>query len=170
MQIAGQADATTETAADANGPMLKYTARPGDTVHVLAAQLLGADTKANCDLIIAANPSLQSDPDHLVAGQSYTIVAANGLAASTDGPRAAALPKADRDADDAAQLSVGRTLRYTAQPGDTVTKLAIALLGSDTPANRNLILEANPSLKRDPDHLVAGKTYWISAPTADAAP
>ena len=26
------------------------------------------------------------------------------------------------------------------------------------------------ALKKDPDHLVAGQTYWINAPTADATP
>ena len=69
-----------------------------------------------------------------------------------------------------AQLSVPRTLRYVAQPGDTVTKLTTTLLGSDTAGNRKLILDANPSLKHDPDHIVAGKTYWIAAPTADSIP
>lgn len=58
-------------------------------------------------------------------------------------------------------------LRYTAKPGDTVSKLAVALLGSDTPANLELILRSNFNLKQDPDHLVAGQTYWINAPTAD---
>ena len=164
---------TNSIVGDANGPTLKYTARAGDTVNVLAAHLLGGDTKANRDLIIAANPSLQSDPDKIIVGQTYTIVAANGLANSVDGPHAAVFRSdfaSEPDADEAAQLSVPRTLRYTAQPGDTVTKLATALLGSDTPANRDLIIKSNPSLKRDPDHLIAGNTYYIAAPTADAMP
>lgn len=50
------------------------------------------------------------------------------------------------------------------------TNLATILLGSDTAANRNLIIEANRSLINDPDHLVAAQTYWIAAPTADAKP
>jgi hypothetical protein len=51
-----------------------------------------------------------------------------------------------------------------------VSKLATVLLGSDTPANRDLIVSSNFSLKQDPDRLVAGVTYWIPAPVRDAKP
>jgi len=151
------------------GPKLKYTAQPGDSVSALAGNLLGGDTKANRDSIIAGNASLKQDPDHLVAGKSYTITAPNGLAADPAAPQPKA-PTSQPDADELARLSVGRTLRYTALPGDTVSKLAVALLGSDTPANRDLIVGSNPSLKQDPDHLVAGQTYWIGAPTPGPLP
>lgn len=152
----------------ADGPRLKYVAQAGDTVGVLAANLLGGDSKTNRDAIIAGNISLQEDPDHLVAGKTYTIVAANGLAANPDAPRIAS-PTTQPDADDTLKFGVGRKLRYTAQPGDSVSKLALVLLGSDTPANRDLIMKSNFGLKTDPDHLVAGQTYWITAPTADAS-
>ncbi len=153
----------------ASGPKLKYTAQPGDSVAVLAGNLLGGDTRANRETIIAGNASLQQDPNHLVAGKTYTIAVPNGLAADPSAPQAK-VPATQPDADEVAQLSVGRTLRYTAQPGDSVSKLAVVLLGSDTPANRDLVTKSNPSLKKDPDHLVAGQTYWIAAPTADAMP
>jgi hypothetical protein len=149
------------------GPSLTYTAQPGDTVRGLAAHLLGGDTRANRAGITAGNSSLRSDPDRLVAGQSYTIVARNGLAAHPDAPQPKA-PTTQPEADEAAQLSVGRMLGYEAQPGDTVSKLAIVLLGSDTPANRGLIIRSNFNLKQDPDHLIAGVTYWIPAPTPDS--
>ena len=153
----------------ATGPRMKYTAQPGDTVSTLAANLLGADTKANRDGIIAGNTSLQEDPNRLIAGKSYTIVARNGLAANPNAPQAQA-PATQPEADDAARLGVGRMLRYTAQPGDTVSKLAVVLLGSDTASNRELIINSNANLKQNPDHLVAGQTYWIAAPTADGLP
>jgi nucleoid-associated protein YgaU len=146
---------------------LKYTAQEGDTVSGLASDLLGRDTKANQDGITAGNASLRQDPDRLVAGRSYTIVARNGLAAAAPTTRPANAPTTQPDADDLARIGAGRVLRYTAQPGDTVSKLAVALLGNDTPENRELILRSNFSLKQDPDHLVAGQTYWINAPTAD---
>jgi hypothetical protein len=156
-----------KTAAGAASPKLEYIARPGDTVSGLASDLLGGDTKANRDGIVASNAALQQDPDHLVAGQSYTIVARNGLAADA----AATSPKAPTtqpDADGAVLAGAARALRYTAKPGDTVSKLATVLLGTDSPANRELIIKNNPVLKKDPDHLVAGQTYWIAAPVADA--
>jgi len=151
----------------AHAPKLKYTAQAGDTVRRLASDLLGGDTKENRDAIVAGNASLQKDPDHLVAGRNYTIVAPNGLAADPNAPQAKG-PTTQPEADEVARLSAGRALRYTAVSGDTVSKLAVALLGSDTPANRELIVESNPSLKQNPDQLNAGQTYWIAAPTADS--
>ncbi len=145
------------------GPKVRYTAQSGDTVGGLAAGLLGADTSVNRDAITAGNASLRANPDHLVAGKSYTITAPNGLAANSD-PTPASKSTTQPDADDAAKLGVGRTVRYTAQPGDTVSSIAVALLGSDTPANREMITRSNPSLKEDVDHLVAGQTYWIATP------
>ncbi len=155
-----------KTAVAGSGPQLKYTAQRGDTVSGLASNLLGGDTKANREGIVAGNASLQQDPDHMVAGQNYTIVARKGLAADP-GAAPAKVPTTQPEADEAALLGVGRTLRYTAQTGDTVSKLAVVLLGGDTPANRDLIIKSNPSLQRNPDHLTAGQTYWITAPTAD---
>ena len=147
---------------------MKYVAQTGDTVAGLAGNLLGADTKTNRNSIIADNTSLQQDPNHLVAGQTYTIAAPKGLAANSAAPLSKT-PTTQPDADNVL-VAAGRHLRYTAKPGDNVSKLATALLGSDTVANRDVIINSNPSLKQDPDHLVAGQTYWISAPTADAAP
>jgi hypothetical protein len=142
---------------------LRYTAQPGDNVAVLAASLLGGDTKDNRDALIRGNASLQQDPNNLVAGKTYNIETTTGLAAAPDAqPLSAATTQPG--ADEAARMGVGRVLRYTAQAGDTVSKLATVLLGSDTEANRKAIVANNWSLKQDPDHLVAGKTYWISAP------
>jgi hypothetical protein len=162
-------EATPETAGATAGPNLEYTAQRGDTVRGLASHLLGGDTKANREGIIAENPSLQQDPDHLVAGQSYTIVARNGLSADPDAPPART-PTTQPEADEVARLSVGRMLGYKAQPGDTVSKLAVVLLGKDTRANRELILRSNFSLRQHPDALIAGTTYWISAPTSESKP
>jgi hypothetical protein len=147
------------------GPLLRYVARPGDTIAVLAGNLLGGDTAANREAIIASNESLRAYPSHLIAGKTYTIAVPAGMSTDGEAPQAKA-SGAQLDADDVVQEGAGRTLRYTAKAGDTVSKLAVSLLGSDTPANQELIVQSNPSLKRDPDHLVAGRTYWISAPVA----
>jgi hypothetical protein len=164
---AATADATVDAKPDSQRSM-KYTAQAGDSVAVLASSLLGGDTKANREAVIGDNASLQTDPDHLVAGKTYNITTTSGLAADPNA-RQKSVPTTQRDADEAARMSVGRVLRYTAQPGDTVSKLATVLLGSDTQANRDAIIQNNRSLKQDPDHLVAGQTYWISAPTATSA-
>jgi hypothetical protein len=157
---------------DAGTHHLTYTARAGDSVSVLAAALLGEDSKTNRDAIVAANASLAPNPDRLVDGQTYRIPVgqtqplsaadATTVEARTAGTRVGSEP----DADDVVETGGARDLRYTAQPGDTVSTLAVALLGSDTPANRAAIVDHNKSLVKDADRVVAGRTYWITAPTA----
>jgi len=56
---------------------------------------------------------------------------------------------------------------YKAQEGDTLSKLAGRFLGGNTKANRDAIIRANPSLQKNPDIVVVGKTYII--PVADSA-
>ena len=145
---------------------LKYTAAPGDTVTNMAGAFLGNDDKAHQDTIVNANSSLKADPDHVVAGQAYKIPAPNGLSASPTASAAAISPRptTQPDADQLVVAGQPRTLRYTARAGDTVTTLAIALLGSDTLEKRNAIINNNPSLKSDPDLVVVGQAYWIPAP------
>jgi hypothetical protein len=156
-----------EAAQPKSDRVLKYTAQPGDSVSALAAGLLGEDSKTNRDAIINHNQSLKNDPDHIVAGKTYKIPAGDGLSAAA-APAAANVPPATTqpDADGVVKIGAGRELRYTARAGDSVSKLAEALLGSDTPANRDAIINNNASLKSDPDRVVAGQTYWIPAPVA----
>jgi hypothetical protein len=151
---------------------LRYTAKPGDTVTNLAGALLGGETKTNRDAIVNANSSLQADADHVVAGRTYRIPAPDGLSAATQATAASpasllARPTTQPDSDDIIQAGSPRSLRYTAKAGDTVTSLAVALLGSDSKANRDAIINTNPSLKTNPDRVVVGQTYWIPAPVAE---
>lgn len=150
---------------------LAYVARAGDNVSVLAHALLGEDNKENRDAIVASNPSLQRNVDYVVDGQTYRIpvresrpLSAGNVGATVVVP--SATPTGPSDADDVIAAGSARDLRYVAKPGDTVSTLAVALLGSDTPANRAAIVENNRSLVRDADRVVAGKTYWIKAPEA----
>ncbi|HZK82709.1 MAG TPA: LysM peptidoglycan-binding domain-containing protein [Humisphaera sp.] len=143
---------------------LKYTAEPGDTVTKMAKAFLGSDAQTHQDAIVNANASLKSDPDHVVAGKAYSIPAPNGLSAAPASAQASPRPTTQPDADQVLLASSPRTLRYTARAGDTVTTLAIELLGSDTQETRNAIINNNAALKRDPDRVIAGQTYWIPAP------
>jgi hypothetical protein len=169
--VAPPAAATASTPA-APKTVLKYTAKPGDTVTQMAGAFLGSDDQANQDAITKANPSLKADPDHVVAGKSYKIPAPDGLSAApapvaTDSkPR----PTTQPDADQIVAAAAPRTLRYTAKAGDTLSTMAIALLGSDTPQTRDAIISNNPALKDNPDRVIAGQMYWIPAPAATATP
>jgi hypothetical protein len=150
-------------------PVLKYTATAGDTVGTLSGAFLGGDDASRQDAIIRANPSLRADPDHIVAGRSYRIPAPHGLSAAAAAAPALVMvpPTTQPDEDQLVAAGSPRVLRYTARPGDTLAVMAVKLLGSDTPGTRSSIVNSNAALKADPDRVVAGKTYWIPAPTAD---
>ena len=54
--------------------------------------------------------------------------------------------------------------QYRAQEGDSVSRMASKFLGSNTRANRQAIIDANPSLQDDPDKVIVGKAYTIPTP------
>jgi nucleoid-associated protein YgaU len=80
--------------------------------------------------------------------------------------------------DDSAPSVSGPTHTYVAQSGDSVSRMAARLLGANTKANRDAIVDANASLQDDPDVVIVGRAYNIpvkgqkvaEAPTAPAAP
>ena len=146
--------------------VLTYTAQTGDSVSALAAGLLGGDSKTNRDAIISQNQSLQDNPDHVVAGKTYKIPTSTGLSAASAPDAHVSVPATQPDADGVVKNGSARELRYTARAGDSVSKLAEVLLGSDTQANRDAIINNNATLKHDPDRVVAGQSYWIPAPAA----
>ena len=46
---------------------------PGDTVSRIARKYYGSESKPNCDLIVAANPSLKANPNKIVVGKTYIV-------------------------------------------------------------------------------------------------
>jgi nucleoid-associated protein YgaU len=59
--------------------------------------------------------------------------------------------------------------QYKAGPGDSVSRLAARFLGSDSKANRDAIVACNPTLQKNPDIIVMGRTYVIPATASVAA-
>src|SRR5258706_5911073 len=58
---------------------------------------------------------------------------------------------------------------YAAVQGDSLSKIAAKFYGSGGKPMRDLIVNANPSLKQNADRIIAGQTYVIPpAPSADA--
>ena len=53
------------------------------------------------------------------------------------------------------------TKAYVAVEGDSLSKMAGRFLGSNTKANRDAIIAANPTLKQNPNIIVSGRTYNI---------
>jgi nucleoid-associated protein YgaU len=50
---------------------------------------------------------------------------------------------------------------YTAESGDSLTKIAAKVYGTNTRANRTAIINANPTLQDNPNRIIVGKTYAI---------
>ncbi|MEA2707443.1 MAG: hypothetical protein QOF78_44 [Phycisphaerales bacterium] len=113
----------------------QYKAGAGDSVSRMTARFLGADTKANRDALIAANPTLQKNPDIVVMGRTYVIPAApTASAAPAATPAAPATPvevtPAPAPAVPADVAPVKPESFYIVKGGDTLTKIAVEQLGS----------------------------------------
>jgi len=130
-----------------------YKAESGDSVSRMAAKLLGANTSRNRKAIIAANPSLQENPNMVVVGQDYMIPGSSGLAI-----QAAAQSPA---------ITTGGQWTYVVKHGDTLWGIATGQL------NNAGAIEAIKELNRDLLHggstIRAGmKLRLPSAPVAVA--
>ena len=96
----------------------EYKAVANDNVARMAKRFYGADTKANRDLIIKANPVLQKDPTRIVVGRLYIIPTKPGAPAatvdSTNPPLAAP---------DTTTVATSEKF-YTVKEGDNLWKIA----------------------------------------------
>src|SRR5688572_8550811 len=70
-------------------------------------------------------------------------------------------PPAQQNTQTTAAPTLAGGKAYKAQEGDTLSKLAGRFMGGNTKANRDAIVKANPSLTKNPDIVVVGKTYII---------
>jgi nucleoid-associated protein YgaU len=140
----------------------QYTAQPGDSVSRMASRLLGANTKANRDLIIRANPSLQGEGNVVVAGKNYLIPDAGGAspAPAAPGAPAASRPPARQAA---AETTPGGSFTwYTVKENDNLTKIAAEHLGNGNAWAS--LLEYNKDILKDGNKLRANMRIRIPAP------
>lgn len=137
----------------------QYKAEAGDSVSRIAARLMGADTKSNRDALIAANPTLQANPNLVVAGRSYVIPGAasqqpkqpaspstpaiDPAAISGTTPPPAKVAVIDKPATASPQYF------YTVKPGDTLTRIAMMQLGNS--AAVNAIIDLNQDVLKGKD-------------------
>ena len=121
-----QLAASQQVPAQQNGQQVReYKAEPGDNLSRIAAKTMGANTKANRDAIVKANPSLRDDPNKIIAGKTYVIPAAAAVA--SEAPVA--------PAETVAQVPPTRTPSsspeywYTTKEGDSLWRIAAEQLG-----------------------------------------
>src|SRR5205814_1237149 len=106
-----------------------YVAQANDSVTKMAAKFLGSASKANIDLIVKANPSLQDDANLVVVGRTYVIPNPGTTAPATPagwGDVAVSGPKSTK----ASPPSEKGTVWYTVKENDNLWKIAETQLGS----------------------------------------
>lgn len=105
----------------------EYVVVAGDTLSKLAGRFYGANTKANRDLIVQANPSLKENPNLLIVGRAYLIPSQKITAAVSPSPtQAVAAAAPQQSAQNAAALN---SYNYQVQSGDSLWKIATEQLG-----------------------------------------
>ena len=137
--------------------MREHKAEPGDSVSRWAARFLGGNTKANRELIVRANPSLQSDPNKVIVGKTYLIpTPAGGETGSAVASAVPPQPQGQLDAQPAAQLPTVSTTEYiyTVKERDSLWKIANEQLGN--PGAVAAIKELNKDTLRGGDTVMVG--------------
>ncbi len=66
-------------------------------------------------------------------------------------------------------VNAAATHEYKVVEGDSVSRLAAKFLGASTKTTRQAIIDANPSLKADPNRIIVGRTYIIPATASTVA-
>lgn len=99
-----------------------YVAVSGDNVARMARRFLGADTKANRDLIIAANDVLKRDPTKVVVGKTYRIPVKPAPAAAVASASDTATLMAQTNTPAPSAPAPAKT--YVVRSGDNLWKIA----------------------------------------------
>jgi nucleoid-associated protein YgaU len=105
-----------------------------------------------------ANSSLEE----FARGIGEPVVPVGGNTADRDGNNQPAPPAPPKPTD--APTAGGQ--EYVAQAGDSLSRIASRLMGSNSKANREAIVKANPSLQKNPDVIIEGRKYVIPAANA----
>jgi nucleoid-associated protein YgaU len=126
----------------------------------------------------APQPSIQSPPAMVdqpdqVAGADAPSNAGEALAQAARQHGESVVPSnidgSSKSALAPTQSDASGPRSYRAQSGDSVSRMAARLMGSNTRANRQAIIDANPSLQQDPDRVIVGQTYTIPGRAVSSA-
>jgi nucleoid-associated protein YgaU len=145
----------------------QYKAEEGDSVSSMARKFMGGNTKANRDAIVAANASLQQNPDRIIAGRTYLIP--NEVAAAQPAPAPAqnSAPVVVTEKPAPAATDANDNI-YVVKPGDNLSKIAVFQCGNG--AAVTAIKDLNKDILKDSDTIQVGmKLRLPSKPLASAA-
>lgn len=125
----------------------EYKAQPGDSLSRIAALLPGGNTKTNRDTVVKLNPSLQKDPNKIIAGKTYLLPTDKAASPPTPAPTPAPVVMVERPSPvEAPKPAPADKFRlYTVKKGDTLTQIAQRECGTVKAIPQ--IRELNESLK-----------------------
>ena len=144
-------------------PVRQYKAEPGDSLSRMASKLLGSASKVNQEAIVRANPSLQSNPNKIVAGRVYQIppapapvvetaaVAPPGTTVAAPEQAAGAAPLPAPAPAPAAPTGNENFNWYTVKENDNLWKIAADQLGSGNAWTQ--IRDLNPDVLKGSDRV-----------------
>ncbi len=136
----------TNTAAKENTK--PYTAEMGDTLSKIAGKAMGANTKANRDAILKANPKLAENPNKINIGDTYNIPL---QAATSNNTRTEAKETVAKETKPAA---TSNSVEYVVKENDNLHKIAREQCGSISFVTQ--IQEMNKDLLKGSDKLKIG--------------
>jgi nucleoid-associated protein YgaU len=146
-------------------PLREYKAQADDTLSKMAGRFLGGNTKANRDAIIRVNPTLQQNPDKIVAGRTYVIPPAPGGESIAAVPAPA--PAAPRTPAPQAAPETGNFQWYTVKENENLWKIAAEQLGSGNAWTQ--IRDLNPDVLKGEDRVKSNMRIRIpNKPMASA--
>ena len=131
-QNAGNANATSNGAQLAAGGT-QYKAEPGDNLAKIANKTLHNSSKATINAIIAANPSLQQNPNLIIAGRTYVIPGATSSSSTSSASSQSPTPSISTQSQPqqiVQNSSADAAYVYTVKPGDSLTRIAVTQLGN----------------------------------------
>lgn len=163
---------STPTANSGGGKLVEYKAEPGDNLSKLAIKLMGGNSKANRDAIVAANPSLKDNPNMIVVGKKYQIPApasekAEAPRAESPAARSEAPIKPATAEKQVVEPRTGGQSIYVVKENDTLWKIASRELGSG--AAWTQIKELNQDVLKGNDQVVANMKLRMPAKPMTAA-
>ncbi|MGC4031989.1 MAG: LysM domain-containing protein [Tepidisphaeraceae bacterium] len=163
-------------------PAKEYKAQAGDTLSRLASRVPGGNTKTNRDAIVALNPTLQKNPNRVLSGHTYLLptqavavatpvkpeaTPTNAKSPSKDAPKTVVAAK-DAPKEPAKEAVADATRVYVVKAGDTLSKIAMAELGTknELPTLRKMnadILKGSDVIKVDMKLKLPAKSALASA-------
>src|SRR5688572_17244156 len=125
-------------------PVKTYTAEAGDTLGKMASKAMGANTLANRQAMMKANPELQKNPDRVVIGEKYVVPGAAGAPTPVVTPTPVVVERPETVTNTVPPAANGvATVEYVAKSGDYISKIAKEQCGTASNAMVQQIIQMN---------------------------